>query len=403
MSTMQTLKRWMAVAAVAVPATLSASDWPRFRGPNADGISPETGINRDWAAKPPAVLWKTEMGDGGYAGPAVSGGRVFIVDHKGSDDVVRAIDLQTGADAWTYSYADSAKGNYGFARATPAVDAGKVYTLSRLGEVNCLDQKTGKPIWSTNIMKSFKGQMPSWHLSMSPFIDGKKLILCPGGAGASVVALDKDTGRTIWAGGGDDKPGYATPVAATIGGKPQYVVFNGLALTGVDAEKGRLLWRFPWKTSYDVNAATPIVLGDTVFITTGYGRGCALVDVKGGDAAALWESKDLVAHFHSPVHRDGYLYGIGDPGNLVCIDVKARKTVWKQAGFEKGGLVGVDGMIIAVDGGAGQVVLAEMNPVQYVERGRLTPLGGQSWTAPVVADGKLIVRNKHALACLDLK
>ena len=193
MNKMQALRRWLAAAMVMASSVAPAADWPRFRGPNADGLSPETGLNRDWAAKPPALLWKAEMGDDGYAGPAVSGGRVFIVDHKGSDDVVRAIDLKSGADVWTYAYAESAKGNYGFARATPAVDGGKVYTLSRLGEINCLDEKTGKLAWSTNITKAFKGQMPSWQLSMSPFIDGKKLILCPGGAGAAVVRFGPGT------------------------------------------------------------------------------------------------------------------------------------------------------------------------------------------------------------------
>jgi outer membrane protein assembly factor BamB len=342
------------------------------------------------------------MGDDGFAGPAVADGRVFIVDHEGADDVVRALDLKTGSNVWTYSYADSQRPNYGFARSTPAIDQGKVYTVSRMGVVNCLDAPTGAQVWSKNVVSEFKGQLPGWQMSMSPLVDGNRLIVCPAGPDASVAALDKLTGRTIWAGGGSQKMGYSTPVAASIGGRKQYIVFAGTALTGVDAAGGRLLWSVPWQTSYDVNAATPIVIGDTVFVTSGYARGCALVKVSGEKTEILWENKDISPHFNSPVFKDGYFYGSGD-GPLVCMEAKTGKVMWKQPGFEKGGLVGVDGCLIAVNGGGGDVVLLKMSPDQYTELGRMKPLGGQSWTAPIVADGKLIIRNKSALACLNLK
>ena len=396
--------RLMLTALLALMAArLPAADWPNFRGPNHDGISTETKLNKDWAAKPPKVLWQTPMSDDGYAGPAVAGGRIFILDHKGADDVVRAIDVQSGSNAWTYSYPDNANANYGFARATPAVSQGRVFTLSRLGVANCLGEKDGKPLWSTNIVTAFKGQMPQWNMSMSPFVDGDKVILCPGGPDAAVVALDAATGRTLWQGGGNDKPGYSTPVAATIGGTKQYLVFTGFALCGVDAQGGKLLWRLPWKTGYDVNAAAPIAIGDDVFITSGYGHGCALVGVAGGEATAKWQNQEIQAHFNSPVLKDGYIYGIGDPGVLVCLDPKTGNTAWKQAGFEKGGLVAVGDALIAMDGKDGNVVLAELTPKQYHELGRIRPLGGQSWTAPIVSDGKLFIRNKSTLACLSLE
>ena len=394
---------WAVVAAVAIPMAARAADWPNFRGLNHDGMAPDTGINKEWAAKAPELLWKAAMGDGGYAGPAAANGMVFIVDHSGTADVVRAIDLRTGSNAWTYSYADNANANYGFARATPAVDQGRVYTMSRLGVLNCLDAKSGAPVWSRNIVTELQGSLPQWQMAVSPFIDGEKLVVCPGGPDASVAALDKATGKTVWKGGGSDKPGYSTPVAATIGGRKQYVVFNGAALVGVDAADGKLLWRLPWKTDYDVNAATPVVAGDTVFITSGYGHGCALVKASAGDASIQWQNKALRAHFNSPILNGGFVYGIGDEGVLVCIELKSGDTVWMQSGFEKGGVACVDGAIVAVDGKDGDVVLAEMNPAKYVELGRFKPLGGQSWTAPVVADGKLLIRNKSALACYRLK
>lgn len=388
---------------LSLPITLFAADWPQFRGPNANGIAPETGINKAWTSRTPKFLWNILLTDQGYSGPSVAGGKVFIIDHQGNQDIVRALDLRTGKDVWRFTYADASSSNYGFSRATPVVDGSKVYTLSRLGVVNCLDANSGKKLWARNIQTDFRGKKPQWDYSMSVLVDGNKLIVCPGGANAAVAALDKNSGKTLWAGGGSDMPGYATPVAATIGGTKQYVVFTAFNLIGVDAGSGRLLWNFPWKTGSDVNAATPIVVGNSIFITSDYGHGCAMVDISGGRASARWQNRDIQGHFNTPIYADGYLYGIGDPGNLVCLDARTGQVRWKQRGFGKGGLVGVDGTLIAVDGNGGDVVLVNMTASSYQELGRIHPLGGQSWTAPVVAHGKLLIRNTRALACIDLK
>lgn len=395
------------VAAVLVLPTAfsiaAAADWPNFRGPNRDGISPERGIGKDWDTDPPEVLWTVSLDDEGYAGPAVAGGLLYIVDHRESRDVVRAIDVETGTDAWSHSYPDTSRENYGYARATPTIDGDRVYVLSRLGLVTCLDARSGEKIWSRNIIDDFKGVSPKYEMSMSPLVDGDRLVLVPGGKDAAVVALDKRTGETVWQGGGSDKPGYATPVAAVIGGRSQYVVFTGVSLIGVDSGDGSLLWRFPWKTDHDVNAATPIVIGGDVFITSGYNHGSALVRLRDGRPFAVWQNRNLVGHFNSPVFSGGYVYGIGDPGELVCLDPRTGEVRWSERGFEKGGVVAVDGMLIAVDGRRGDVVLVEMTPEEYRERGRFRPLGGQSWTAPIVAGGRLCIRNQESLACLDLK
>ena len=390
----------------AVPSqtpTSGGSDWPRFRGPMANGISPEKGIRKNWAQQPPKPLWRVALSDQGFAGPSVANGRVFIIDHRGNQDIVRALDLKTGADVWTYAYQDTDSPNYGFARSTPTIDAGKVYTLSRLGILNCLDEKTGRLLWTRDIVRDFNTERPGWDLAGSPVIDGERLVLSPGGENAAVVVLNKDTGQTLLQGGGTVKTGYATPVVATINGVKQYVVFTEKTLVGVTAANGQLLWSIPWETSYGVNAATPVVIGNSVFITTGYGKGCALVDVTPSGANIRWQSRDLVAHFNSPVLYKSMIYGIGDPGNMVCLDPLTGRVQWKQPGFEKGGLVIVDGAIIALDGRSGACVMAEATPEGYRELGRFTPLGGQSWTAPIVAQGRLIVRNTQAIACFDLK
>ena len=399
--------RRLVISAIVLTALASsaafAADWPQFRGPESNGISTEKGIAKNWNQSPPKALWNTPLSDKGYAGPSVAGGKVFIIDHKDGQDIVRALDAKTGKDVWTYSYPDAAPDNYGFSRGTPVVSGGRVYTFGRMGMISCLAAKTGAKIWSRDICADFKCNKPGWNFAISPVIDGNKVIVCPGGPNSAVVALDKTTGKTIWQGGGSDLPGYSTPVIATIGGKRQYVVFTGVSLIGVDASSGALLWRQEWKTQYDINAAAPIVIGNTVFITSGYGHGCGLVEVQGGQTRIKWENKELMGRFSSSVLLGGLIYGVGEPGNLVCLDPNTGQTKWKQAGFEFGGLVAVDGVLLVTEGTTGNLLMVNQSPASYQELGKFTPLGGQSWTAPIISDGKLIVRNKTNIACFSLK
>ena len=391
------------VLALGLPAASFGADWPHFLGPFSNGISPERGINKSWRQKPPKMLWRVSLSDNGYAGPSVSGGKVFIVDHQGGNDVVRAIDMRTGRDAWRCSYPDTATANYGYARATPTVNSGKVYTLSRLGVLNCLDAGRGKKLWSVDIVRQFGGKRGGWDLAGSPAIDGKKLIVVPGGASATVVALDKNTGKPIWRCAANDAAGYATPVVATLGGKRQYVIFSATKAMGVDAGSGRVLWSIPWRTQYDANAATPVAIGNSVFITSGYGHGGAMVDVSARGARIRWQNRDIQSQFSTPIVARGRIYCTSDTGNLVCMDARTGRALWKQTGFPKGGLVGVDGTLIAVNGRNGEVAMANLGAPGYQELGRFRPLGGESWTAPIVANGCLLLRNHQTLACFSLK
>ena len=394
--------RLAAITLLAV-TSINAADWPNFRGPNVDGIAPVTGdLNHNWTSQAPRELWRIPLQDGGYAGPAAAAGKVFIIDHQADHDIVRAIDLTTGNNVWTYSYADAGDANYGYARATPAISGDKIYTLSRHGVINCLDIQSGKAIWTKNVVDEFHGQIPQWQMACSPLIDGDQLIVCPGGNGAAVAALNKNTGATIWQGGGSDAPGYATPVLATLVGKKQYVIFTAKHLIGVNAATGTLLWQVPWETKYDINAATPLILpNNRIFITSNYGRGCAVVTVTGTNAAITWKNEELQCHFNSPILFNDKIYAISN--DLVCLDPQTGKSLWRQAGFEKGGLMIANNLIIAVNGSVGEVVLADAKPTAYRELGRFKPLGGQSWTAPIIADDKLVLRNKKFLAAFALK
>jgi len=379
-----------------------AGDWPQFLGPTRNGVSPETKLNLNWTATGPKLLWKVPMTDNGYAGPAVAGGKVFIIDHQKSTDIVQAFDLAGGKPVWQFAYPDAEADNYGFSRSTPTVNDGKVYIIGRLGQVFCLDAAHGTKIWARNLLTEFHGNKPKWNYAMSALIDGDTVIVTPGGPNI-VAALDKKTGKTLWQGGGSDTPGYATPTIATLNGVKQYLIFTATGLVSVDAGTGARRWMFPWKTDYDVNAATPQVAGNTVFITSGYKHGCALLTVKGNTVSAVWESKAIQSHFNTPIIVDGYIYGTSDPGKLVCLDLKTGHLIWEHPGFEKGGLVGVSGAIIALAGGNGELIAARLSPTGYTELGRQKPLSGQSWTAPIIANGKLLIRNKTTLACYELK
>lgn len=393
----------LALACVAVTCTALAADWPQFRGPNADGIAPDTGLNKDWAQKPPKVLWRLPLGDGGYAGPSVAKGLVYVIDHEGKQDIVRALKLDTGEEVWRFAYDDTDRNNYGFSRSTPVYSEGMLYTISRMGWVHCLKADTGEKVWAKNLIADFRGKKPQWDYSMSAAIDGDRLVLMPGGDGGSLLVLNKATGDKILSGGNNDVPGYSTPTVATIDGRKQYLLFTAANAIGCDAADGKLLWSYPWKTSYDVNAAQLMVIGSYVFLTSGYKHGCALLKVGPEGATAVWSNTEIQAQFNSPVVYKGYLYAITDPGDMVCVNPQDGSCVWRQKGFEKGGLIVADGCLIGMNGKAGDLVMAKAVPDGYQELSRLVPLGGQSWTAPVLSDGRLIVRNTKEIACLDLR
>lgn len=385
-----------------------AADWPGFLGPEANSISSETGINKDWNASPPKEIWRVVMTDEGFSGPAIKGPVVYLHDHQDENDVIRALDANNGEELWRFSYPESGAENHGFTRATPTIEEGRVYTISRTGVVHCLNAEDGELIWRADVMADHSGEPPEWGAANSALIDGDRLIAIGAGDDSHVVALDKKTGKTIWAGGGTDIAGYGTPALAALGGKRQYLVFTGKSMIGVAAADGTLLWRHPWETRLDSNASAPIVVDEnSVWIASGYRRGCALLRIEGEQVTEVWSSKRITPHWSSAAFVDGHIYTTTPPGYLVCVEAKTGQEKWRSRGtargFEHGGLIAVDGTLIVIEGNTGNVVQVALATEAYRELGRVNPLeSARCWTAPVIADKKLYVRSPEELVCLDI-
>lgn len=402
---------------VALAATLAAfalhsyaDDWPQWRGPNRDGISTETGWATSWPKEGLKQIWKSEVG-AGYGTVSVCQGRLFVLGNTADQDTVYCLEANTGKPVWTYSYDCEAKDPNGYhgTRSTPTVDGGNVYTTSRKGHLFCLDAATGKVKWSKDFTKDFGGKIPRWGYAISPLVEGNRLIVEPGGPGASVVALDKQSGEVIWK-AGDEPEAYSSPVAFDLNGERCVAVFTASGLVGRSLKDGKLLWSYPWKTSYDVNAATPVVSGSKIFISSGYNTGCALVDVSHNPPQTVWKNKNMRNHVNSCVLWKGYLYGFDD-NELKCLDFATGDVKWSESKYRKGSLMLADGKLILYSEN-GQLGLAEPSPEGYKELAFVQALqvrskypGGaskQTWAVPVLANGKIYCRSQDDLVCLDV-
>lgn len=402
---MQQLTKIALATALAASLAATAADWSRYRGPEGNGISAETGLNTDWAAKAPKVLWEFAATDKGYAGVAVSGGKAVFVDHFDKTDVVRCLNLADGKPLWKYTYDDAVAADYGFTRATPAIVDGKVYVIGRLGFVGCLKLDDGTLIWKKDLVGDFGGKRPGWKYSMSPVVDENRLYVMPGAPGPTIMALDKDTGATLWK-GGTDAAGYSTPVVMTLNGVKQVLAFSAGNLTGYEAATGKQLWSTVWKTQYSMNCAMSVaVSANQLFVSSGYGTGSALLEIgKDGAVTTKWANKAIKAWMNSPLLLNGAIYCGGEQRKLICLDPMTGAVKWEQAGFGDTGIIAVSGIFIGIDDKSGDVVAFAQSPDAYKELGRIKPMPGvrDYWAPPIVADGKLIVRSTAKIVCLDL-
>ena len=383
------------------PCLAQADDWPQWRGPNRDGISKETGWLAKWPAEGPKKLWEAGVGVG-YSSMSVAKSRVFTMGNVNDTDAVSAFDAETGKPLWKHEYPCLAKDPNGFhgTRCTPTVDDNRVYSLSRHGHFFCLDAATGKVIWSKDFKKDFGATAPKWGYSGSPLIEKDWVLSEVSGSGASVVAFNKLNGNVVWK-NGDDRAGYASLVAFDLGGERCLAQFSADHIIGRRMKDGSELWRSSWKTDYAVNAATPIVQGDEMFISSGYNFGCALLKMTPKGVTEVWRNKNMRNHVNSCVLVNGYLYGF-DEGELKCLDWKTSDMKWGTKEYGKGALMVADGKLILF-GQNGKLGTAEVSPEAYKPISNFQAMGGKNtWASPVLANGRIYVRNLDKLAAFDV-
>jgi outer membrane protein assembly factor BamB len=396
---------WAVGAAFLLTQSLPApgEDWPQWQGPNRDGISKEAGWQTQWPANGPKVLWKATLGTG-FGTMSVSEGRVYSMGNQNDTDTVFCLDAETGSVRWKHSYPCKLdpKNFEGGPCATPTVAGNVVYTCSRYGDVVALDANSGKVVWSKNLLKEAGANRTTWGLAGSVLILDNLAILNIGSTGC---AVEKATGKIVWSSKGTG--GYSTPVPFTVNEQKAVALFSAKSVLAVAVADGKKLWEFPWVTSYDVNAADPIISGDKVFISSGYGRGCALLKMDGASITKVWENKGMRNHYANCVLVDGYLYGFdgqANSGKLKCIELDTGADKWEQAGLSAGGLMVADGKLVAL-ADRGKLVIAEANPSAFKKLAEATPLSGKCWTMAVLSNGRIYARNNKEgeLVCLDVK
>src|SRR5262245_20391442 len=385
------------------------SDWPQWRGPERNGLSKDTGLIKQWPSSGPRQIWSNSTTGEGYGSLAIKGDRIFVQGSRGGASVVFCLSRADGKTVW--SAALGAKVNQGEGngpRSTPTIDNDRVYALTENGDLACLRALDGVPLWRKNILKEFGGSNPGWLISESPLIDGDHVIVTPGGRGAGMVALDKMAGKEIWRSKDlSDGAAYASCIAADVGGVRTIMNFTSRAAVGVRASDGKLMWSESSPANRTANIATPVFADNKVFFSSGYGTGGALLglNARNGEVKAeeLYFTREMKNHHGGVVLVNCYLYGFSD-SILTCLEFATGKKMWANRSVGKGSLAYADGMLYILS--EGDVVgLAEANPNSYVEKGRFSipSQGRPSWAYPVVAGGKLYIRNQGTLATYDVR
>lgn len=384
-------------------AEVLAADWPHFRGPSHNGIAP--GVSLPARIPPNAlnVAWKAVTATG-FSSLAIADGRLYTMGNADDQDIVFCLNAGTGKELWTFKYAAPLDPNLyeGGPNSTPTIDGDSIYTLSRRGEVYCLDAATGVVKWSKNVQQETEASIPSWGFSSSGLVDEDLVLFCIGPAG---IALDKKTGEIVWQ-SGVEEAGYTTPVPFERNGKTYVLVTSGRYLSAVEAMTGEKLWEYRWITRYGLNAADPVIDGDFVFISSGYSKGAVLLRMTDGEPKEIWRNKDFHNQLNSSVLIGGYLYGIdGDTtqdATLRCLDFKTGDVKWTEPGVGSGSLIAGDGHLFVLSAN-GKLGIVPASPDGFRPIAGAEILTGKCWTAPAIANGRLYARNAGGdVVCVEL-
>jgi outer membrane protein assembly factor BamB len=429
-------------------------DWPQWQGPDRNAVSKERGLLTEWPKGGPPLAWKITGLGGGYSGPSIAAGRIFGMSNRGNDEAVWALSESDGKTLWVTrlgpAFAQSPPQGAEGPACTPTVDGDRLYVLGMGGELACLQVGDGKVLWRHSLTRDFGGRVPRWSYRESPLVDGDKVICTPGGPDATLAALDKLTGKTVWKskvpagqgagpsnsggsragrggrgggrggpGGGDSGAAYASAIAIDFDGQRQYVQFTAKGVVGVAASDGKFLWQYERPANrMAINCSPPVYENGLVFASSAYKAGGGLVKLSksaggGVKAEEVYSTAKMQSHHGGMILLDGYLYGASggnEGGYLLCLDFQTGKVLWDQRdsgrrGVEKGSVALADGRLYYRTE-KGTMLLIEPNPKEYLERGRFDqPDRSESpaWTHPVIANGKLYLRDQDLLLCYDVK
>lgn len=418
----------LSLSVVSLPRSANTAaanpDWPQWRGPDRDGVSRESGLLKQWPKEGPKLLWQVnDIGDG-YSTPSVVGTRIYLMSNRGMEnEFVQALSTRDGKPIWTTRVGNvgNPKQNpsYPKARSTPTVDGNFIYVLGSDGDLACLEARSGKIRWQKNIRKEFGGQPGEWAYAESPLVDGDVVVVTPGGAEATMVALNKKTGATIWKSAvpGGDPAGYASAIVVQAAGRKQYVQFLEKGIIGVDAKTGEFLWRYKDVVKGPAQAFTPVARDGHVYGgALGFGGGLVRLKSEGAGVAAeqVYFARGLPNGFGGAVLVGDYLYGAEmAEQQILAVEFTTGKVMWKAASLGRASLSSADGLLY-LHGFNGDVALVEATPEGYRERGRFSPPAQpeekptgpypkSAFGHPVIAGGRLYIRDLGTLWAYDIK
>ena len=396
--------------AMAGSAAALAQDWPQVLGPTRNGVYSGPPIVSTLPPGGPPRLWQRDIG-AGFAGPSVSAGRLVLFHRLGGNEVVEAMDALTGKTIWTFAYPTAYRDDFGFdegPRAPPVIADGRVFTHGADGWLHGVDFSTGRRLWAVDTRRVFAAPKGYFGVATSPLVDGHRVMVNVGGPKAGIVAFDAATGATLWTATGDEAS-YSSPVAARIGGQQLAVFFTRAGLVALDPASGTVRHQFPWRArmAASVNAATPLVIGDRIFLSASYGTGAVVLQVAGSALKTLWSGDDVLSnHYSTSVHRDGYLYGFEGRQefgqSLRSIELASGKVMWTVDRFGAGSLI-VAGDRLVIVRESGELVLAPATPTGFAPSARAPLLPAVVRAYPALAAGRLYVRNERTVAAFDLR